>query len=205
MDYLDILEHIAELEREIAALPPGSVTTKKVRDKEYWYHRFTENGKRKELYVNNIEAEDLRIRIEKRKELEAELKKLRQSAVALKPKKARRKKDTHGFKTYVRIGDKLDNWAAPAKKYKRRECYSTLSSFVFGEQQDRVFVLYGLRRTGKTTLLRQIVLDMTPEQHDKTAFIQVKAKDTLAQSNADMKYLEDHGYQYVFIDEVTLM
>lgn len=205
MDYLDILEHIAELEREIATLPPGSVSTKKVRDKEYWYHRFTDNGKRKELYVNNIEAENLRIRIEKRKNLEAELKKLKQSAAALKPKKTRRKRDTHEFKTYVRIGDRLDNWAAPAKKYKHRECYSTLSSFVFGEQQDRVFVLYGLRRTGKTTLLRQIVLDMTPEQHDKTAFIQVKAKDTLAQINADMKYLEEHGYQYVFIDEVTLM
>jgi len=48
-----------------------------------------------------------------------------------------------------------------------------------GEQQDRVFVLYGLRRTGKTTLLRQIVLDMTPEQHDKTAFIQVKSPFSL--------------------------
>lgn len=205
MDYLDILEHIAELEREIAALPPGSVTTKKVRDKEYWYHRFTDNGKRKEIYVSNIEAEDLRTRIETRKELEAELKTLKQSAAALKPKKVRRNKDPHEFKAYVRIGDKLDSWAAPARKYKRRECYSVLSSFVFGEQQDKVFVLYGLRRTGKTTLLRQIVLDMTPEQRDKTAFIQVKAKDTLAQINADMKYLEEHGYQYVFIDEVTLM
>lgn len=42
-----------------------------------------------------------------------------------------------------------------------------------GEQQDKVFILYGLRRTGKTTMIRQAILKMTDEQKNQTAFIQI--------------------------------
>lgn len=35
----ELLSQIAELEREIAILPEGSLTKKKVKDKEYYYHR----------------------------------------------------------------------------------------------------------------------------------------------------------------------
>ena len=205
MDQLDILERIAELEREIAALPPGTVSTKKVRGKEYYYHRFTRNGKRSENYVDFDAVEELRSQIEKRKALEAEVKKLKQSIPSPKPRAARKKAGSHEFKTYIRIGEQLRNWAAPVKKYDRRECYKALHQFVFGEQQDKVFILYGLRRTGKTTLIRQILLDMTPEQLNKAAFIQVKSKDSLSAINSDLKYFEAQGYKYVFIDEVTLM
>ena len=205
MDQFDILERITEIEREIAALPPGTVSTKKVRGKEYYYHRFTRNGKRSENYVDFDVVEELRSQIEKRKALEAEAKKLKQSIPSPKPKAARKRAGSHEFKTYVRIGEQLRSWVAPVKKYNRRECYRTLHQFVFGEQQDKVFILYGLRRTGKTTLIRQTLLDMTPEQLDKAAFIQVKSKDSLSAINSDLKYLEAQGYKYVFIDEVTLM
>ena len=205
MDQLDIMDRIAELERDIAALPPGTVSTKKVRGKEYYYHRFTRNGKRSENYVDFDDVEELRSQIEKRKALESEVKKLKQSIPSPKPKAARKRAGSHEFETYVRIGEQLRNWAAPVKKYNRRECYKTLHQFVFGEQQDKVFILYGLRRTGKTTLIRQILLDMTPEHLSIAAFIQVKSKDSLSAVNADLKYLETQGYKYVFIDEVTLM
>lgn len=204
MEQLEILDRIAQLEREIAALPPGSVSTKKVRGKEYYYHRYSVNGKRTENYVDFEHLEELRSQIEKRKELEAELKTLKRSLPAAKPK-AVRKPNAYEFRTYVRVGDQLRNWIAPVKKYNRRECYEALHSYVFGEQQDKVFILYGLRRTGKTTLIRQVLLDMTPEQLEKAAFIQVKTKDALAAINSDLKHLEAQGYKYVFIDEVTLM
>ena len=68
-----------------------------------------------------------------------------------------------------------------------------------------MFVLYGLRRTGKTTLIRQIIADMNESDFQKSAFIQVKAQDDLAMLNKDLKFLEKQGYKYVFIDEVTLM
>ena len=205
MDRNDILARIADLEREIAALPPGSVSAKKVRGKEYYYHRYTIDGKRSENYIDFDSVEELRSQIDRRKALEAEVKTLKHSIPSAKSKSKQSIKSTNEFKMYVRIGEQLQNWASPARKYNRRECYESLHSYVFGEQQDKVFILYGLRRTGKTTLIRQIVLDMTAEQMNQAAFIQVKTKDSLSAINADLKQLEAQGYKYVFIDEVTLM
>ena len=203
MAELDIIERINELEREIALLPPGSIAVKKIKGKDYYYHRITQNQKRTETYVDFDQVEELRAQIEKRKELETELKKLKRLVPS--PQRTREERAMHQFSTYVRIGSQLKSLADPVKKYKRRECYSVLHDFVFGEQQDKVFILYGLRRTGKTTLIRQTILDMTPEQLNAAAFIQIKTKDTLSEINMDLKYLEEQGYKYVFIDEVTLM
>ena len=74
-----------------------------------------------------------------------------------------------------------------------------------GEEQNRVFILYGLRRIGKTTLIRQIFAEMSGENLGKGVFIQVTAKDTLANVNQDLKLLEAQGFRYDFLDEVTLM
>ncbi|MER2149197.1 MAG: AAA family ATPase, partial [Ruminococcus sp.] len=115
------------------------------------------------------------------------------------------KKKQPQFSTYVRIGEQLDSMAATVAKYKKRACYSAIYDYVFGEQQDKVFILYGLRRTGKTTLIRQIILNMKPEERQKTAFIQIKSSDTLSDVNADLRTLEEQGYKYIFVDEVTLM
>lgn len=203
MEQLELNERISELEREIAALPPGSVNVKKIRGNEYFYHRYTRNGERSEIYIAFEDVEELRSQIEKRKALEAELKKLKKLIPKTRKKSVHKK--SHEFKTSVRIGEQLRKWAMPVEKYKRRECYSELHNFIFGEHQDKVFILYGLRRTGKTTLIRQLILDMAPEEMEKAAFIQVRSKDTLSEINADIKYLEESGYRYVFIDEVTLM
>lgn len=68
-----------------------------------------------------------------------------------------------------------------------------------------MFILYGLRRTGKTTLIRQIFAEMSDENLGKAVFIQVTAKDTLANVNQDLKLLEAQGFRYVFLDKVTLL
>lgn len=203
MDNFDIINRIDELEREIAALPQGGIAVKKVRGKEYYYHRITRNNKRTETYLNFDEVEPLRVEIEKRKALEAEVKELRRQLP--KTKTARVKKESHQFSTYVRINDQLKTYASQVKAYKKRECYKQIADYVFGEHQDKVFILYGLRRTGKTTLIRQVLLDMAPEQFSKAAFIQIKSKDTLSDINTDLQYLESQGYKYIFIDEITLM
>ena len=204
MDRFDILEQIEQLEKEIATLPAGNVSAKKINGKEYYYHRYMQSGKRVEKYVAFEQADELRVLIDKRRQLEAEVRLLKKSLPATK-RVSKKKSSDYEFRTYVRIGEQLENWVAPVKSYIHRECYRTLSEYVFGEQQDKVFILYGLRRTGKTTMIRQIVLDMTPEQLEKAAFIQIKSTDTLADVNADLKYLESQGFKYVFLDEVTLM
>ena len=48
MEHTELLKQIDELEREIGQLPRGSVAVKRINDKEYYYHRINENGKRRE-------------------------------------------------------------------------------------------------------------------------------------------------------------
>lgn len=196
-----IQERITQLEQQIAELPAGSVGRKTVGGKEYFYHRWTENKKRKEKYIPSDEVEALRSGIETRKVLEAELKALRKqvpSSVALR-------QPEHAFLTNVRTGSTLRSFAVPVQSFKKRDCFQTLGDYIYGPQQDKVFVLCGLRRTGKTTMIRQILLEMTDTELAKTAFVQITAKDTLAAVNQDLKYLESAGFRYAFFDEVTLM
>lgn len=201
MEQTEILKRINELEREIALLPSGSIAIKRINDKEYYYHRINENGKRREIYVDFDKVDELRAQIEKRKALAKELKELKRQL----PKMPKIKTELPTFSTYVRVGEQLDGMAATVAKYKKRACYEAIHDYVFGEQQDKVFILYGLRRTGKTTLIRQVILNMKPEERQKAAFIQIKSSDTLSDINADLKTLEAQGYKYIFVDEVTLM
>ena len=196
----DIMQRIIDLEREIATLPSGSVSKKTIKDKVYYYHRVNRDGKTKETYVSFDDVDELKAQIKKRRVLEKELKELRR----IEPN-AFDDTPSHDFNTYIRIGEQLRSYVSPVKDYKKRECYSKLHEYIYGGHQDRVFVLYGLRRTGKTTLIRQIIADMTENDFQKSAFIQVKVSDDLGKLNKDLKHLESQGFKYVFIDEVTLM
>lgn len=200
----ELLNQIAELEREIAILPEGSIARKRINGKEYYYHRMTQNGKRSEKYIRFEEIPELSARIEKRKALERELKKLKASVV---PKKETEtgKEEQLAFQTTVRVGKWLESQIALTRKYKKRECIKELREYIFGARQDKVFILYGLRRTGKTTMIRQILTELSDREFEKAAFIQVKSRDTLADVDADLRLLEKNGYKYVFLDEVTLM
>ena len=199
MDLSEMQTRAAELERLISFLPAGSITKKTVNGKEYFYHRWTENKKRREKYIPADELENFRAQIEQRKELEQELKALKKQLP--KAKSA----NPSAFTTNVRTGEALRSFAASVCGYRRRECFRQLHDFVYGEPQDKVFILYGLRRTGKTTMIRQIFAEMSDTQLTKAAFIQITAKDTLADVNRDLKALEAQGFRYVFLDEVTLM
>ena len=111
----------------------------------------------------------------------------------------------HEFRCVVRSGNELDRFAQPVAGWKRRECYKQLQDYIYSDIYDRVYILYGLRRTGKTTLIRQTILDMGAEMREKSAFIQIQGSKSLDDVNRDLKYLEANGYRYVFIDEVTLL
>ncbi len=54
---------------------------KKIKEKEYYYHRITINGKRKEYYVAFDEVPELGAQIDKRKALEKQLKELKRFIV----------------------------------------------------------------------------------------------------------------------------
>lgn len=199
MELSEIQNRIAELEQQISNLPAGSITKKTVNGKEYFYHRWTEDKKRKEKYIPVDELENFHAQIEQRKKLDQDLKALKKQL----PKT--RSMDASMFTTNVRTGETLRSFAKSVRGYRRRECFQQLCDYVYGDPQDKVFILYGLRRTGKTTMIRQIFAEMRDTELVKAAFIQITAKDTLADVNRDLKILEAHGFRYVFLDEVTLM
>ena len=199
MELSKMQARVAELERQIADLPAGSITKKTVNGKEYFYHRWTEDKKRREKYIPADELETFRAQIEQRKVLEQELKALKKQLPKAKTM------DTSAFTANVRTGEALRSFASPVRAYRKRECFRHLHDYIYGAQQDKVFILYGLRRTGKTTMIRQIFAEMSEADFGKAAFIQITARDTLADVNRDLKLLEAQGFRYVFLDEVTLM
>ena len=202
MSQEELMNAIAEIEREIAILPEGSITKKKIRDKEYYYHRIARNGKRVEKYIDFKDVAELKDRIDRRKKLEKDLKELKKQII---PEKATTKEEYLEFKTTVRTGSRLRAQIAVTKKYKKRECIRELRDYIFGSQTDKVFVVYGLRRTGKTMMIRQILTELPETEFRKAAFIQVRSRDTLEDIDEDLGLLETKGFKYVFIDEVTLM
>ena len=201
MELSEIQAHVAELEQQISNLPAGSITKKNVNGKDYFYHRWTENKKRREKYIPAEEVDSFRKQIERRKALEKELKVLQKQL----PKKSVSAASKHTFATNIRTGKALRTFSASVRRYRKRECFQQLHDYIYSEPQDKVFILYGLRRTGKTTMIRQIFVEMSDAELSKAAFIQITARDTLADVNGDLKALEEQGFRYVFLDEVTLM
>ena len=76
MERSELQAKIADLEQQIAELPAGSVTKKTINGNAYFYHRWTEDKKRREKYIPADKLENFRAQIERRKELEQELKAL---------------------------------------------------------------------------------------------------------------------------------
>lgn len=113
--------------------------------------------------------------------------------------------EIYQFHCAVRMGKELDRFVKPVSKWRKRECYQQMHDYVYGDIHDRVYILYGLRRTGKTTLIRQLISEMDARMRSQTVFLQVQDGKTLDDVNQDLKYLENNQYRYVFIDEVTLL
>lgn len=109
---------------------------------------------------------------------------------------------TTEFHTNVVTGTGLQALANSVAKYGKRDCFSTLQKFVAGSYDGKICILYGLRRTGKTTLLFQMLSDLPIE---KTAYIKVQTTDDMSRLTKDLKVLFELGYRYVFIDEITLL
>ncbi|MBD5481453.1 MAG: AAA family ATPase [Lachnospiraceae bacterium] len=183
---------------EIETLPSGGITYKKINGKEYAYYQWREDGKQRSRRTKDEELEQLSRQIERRKELQSLIKEIDNQ-------QANEGKPALQFRCAVRIGEELERFVKPVEKWAKRECYQQLHDYVYGDIHDRVYILYGLRRTGKTTLIRQLISEMDASMKRQTVFIQIQDSKTLDDVNQDLKVLEEKGYRYVFIDEVTLL
>ena len=194
-------KRIKELEIEISKLPKGCISKKKVGNKEYFYHRFSESNKKYEKYISKDEVKELENKINNRKELEKELKEIKGN---IKKVTKSSKNNEYFFKTYVKINEELKDFVKGVETFKKRDIYNNLKDFIYDDSIEKVLILYGLRRTGKTTLIRQMILELE-DKIDKVAFIQIRSDKNINDINQDLKYLKSKGYKYIFIDEVTKM
>lgn len=195
---MDVLK-IGYLKEWISQLPKGNISYKTIKNKKYAYLQWTENKKQYSRRVKDEELEDLITKINQRKELEHRLKE------ELKLISIPNIVNDNFFFSEVKIGQELLDFVEPVRTLKKRECFSEIEKYIYGNSSDRIFILYGLRRTGKTTLIRQLISEMEKKIFEQTAFIQVNNRIDLAKINLDLRQLKKLGYRYVFIDEVTLM
>ena len=188
-----------EIINKLYNLPKGGITKKKIKgnnDKEYEYFFFQwrENGKQKSRLLKEEEVGVLSEKLDERRVLEEKLTLNDFDDL-----------DISDLSMHIMVGSELLEFVNPIIGLKKRNGYKIINDYIYGNEYNKVFILYGLRRTGKTTLIKQIIKNMNKDDFDKTAFIQVTINDTLAILNEDLKILKDYGYKYVFIDEVTML
>lgn len=196
-----IRDRIAELAEEIASLPSGYISKKTINGKIKQYYQWNEDGKKKSKYLDDETASEMALKIDYRRKLQKELRDLQKQL----PKKNTGVTETEiAFRTSVLIGSSLKAFVKSAKELKKRNCYEKLQGYLERNETGKVMILYGLRRTGKTTLIRQAIASMSTKAFSKTVFIQIQPGMNLGDVNFDLKWLIEHEYRYVFIDEVTL-
>lgn len=193
----DHMKQIEELKKRIGKLPAGYISKKTIGSREYLYHQWTEDGKKKSRYLKDEEAGQLSAQIALRKELQQELKELREN----KRKQPVKRK----FETNIRTGEALAGMVKQVSGLQKRDCFDKISKYLYSDDYTRVCAVYGLRRTGKTTMLFQAIADMPEEEFEKTAYVKIRISDRMEHIARDLDRLYENGFRYVFIDEVTLM
>ncbi len=194
-----INDKILKLESEINDLPIGYISKKNINGKIRQYHQWIENGKKKSKYLDDKSADILAEKINKRRTLEKELKEMKKQV----PKKS--KINYSDYHCEILIGDTLRSFISQASHLNRRPIIQEIIDYTKSELNSKVLILYGLRRTGKTTLIQQTISSFNDEEYKKTAFMQIRTGNTLADVNSDLKKLQANGFKYIFIDEVTLL
>lgn len=197
----ECLEELTRLQAEINNLPKGYISTKTVRGNTYYYHQWSEGGKKKSRYLKADEVEPLREQIARRKKLQEQVKHLRSKG----EKEPARTREVPHYRTRVITGEALKSLICGVRGYEKRDCFGRLEQYIHNTSGGKVYILYGLRRTGKTTLLFQAMAEMSPEDLAKAVYIKLRSADEMDMVARDLDELYQKGYRYIFLDEVTLM
>lgn len=195
----DVYEIIRRIEERIAGLPAGYISRKTIKGKVQHYRQWREDGKIKSKYIREDELEEIRDQIGERKQLEERLKELKKQ-VPIREVKAMK------FETNLITGAALGSMVRNVRELEKRDCFEKLVRYLRDDKNwTRVCAVYGLRRTGKTTMLYQAIADMNEEEREKAAYVKMRNSDIMNNLVHDLDTLYHAGYKYIFIDEVTLM
>lgn len=160
----------------------GGVSKKTINGKEYYYFQWMEDGKRRSRTISKEEYLSL---LEDSK-----------TTAALNLSNTR----FHGIK--MLIGEEL----LPSLKYlehwNKRDAFSILNDYLDTPLNGKVLILYGLRRTGKTTMMFQSILERKNDI-DKCVYLSVDESSNIGELNILLDELSRLGFKYIFIDEIT--
>lgn len=84
-------QRIQQIEDELAGLPSGYISKKRIRGKERLYLQWMENGKLKSRYIKAAESAAVAAQVERRKQLQKELKALMESPEGVREHNLKRK------------------------------------------------------------------------------------------------------------------
>lgn len=192
------MDDIEKIREELKELPKGYISNKNIGGKIRHYLQWSENGKIKSRYIKESEYEEIRAQIERRKELNALLKTLETAEAAP------RGSSLLGSVKAI-TGAQLDKLVSEAVKLETRNCFSDIEEYLYGPWSPRIMVVYGLRRTGKTTLLFQAIGKMDRETRQKAFYIKAQKGQTMSELYEAIDRLFKAGFLYAFIDEITFI
>lgn len=155
----------------------GGVTIRTINGNKYYYYQWYENGKKRSKTITEEEY--------------------------LNYKNITINKNAYINNSTLLTGDKLKNLVKQTADYRKRYCYKDVDDFVHSPLSNKVLILYGLRRSGKTTIIYQILNSFNDSEFSKAAYILCHDKYTLEELNILLDSIYKEGYKYVFIDEVT--
>lgn len=198
----ELKKRIESLQKQIQTFPRGTITKKNINGVIRTYLQWRDDlGKTRTLYIKQNEIQMYEEQVEIRKELEKQLKKEMELYNVIKNYNLSITLD-NDFYTNILYGYKLLFIKAKVQKFKKRYCFKKIMNYLNDDTYGKVCILYGLRRTGKTTLIFQAINEL-PE--DQTAYIKITSQDTMSDLVKDLNKLYENGYKYIFIDEITLL
>ena len=148
-----------EIERyreEFAKLPIGSISRKTIAGKVRYYRQWVEDGRTRSEYLKESEVDGVRRQIERRREL---AKILRAWGVG--------KRSSSMRDPAVKTGRELSDWADFVSGWDFRDVFPDILKFLRWPAESKVLIVFGIRRTGKTTMLQQAVRALTREDFAK--------------------------------------
>lgn len=164
----------------------GTINKRIISGKTYYYHQYLENGKQVSKLLNEYEAYDLAFKLYfNGDDIDNFL--------------------SHSFKLDVNYGQELFLLTKNIETLKKRYHFADLYDYLNNEIYGKVLILYGLRRTGKTTLMHQAINSFNIKDFSKVAYIKCRKNNNIYELFDDLKYLTSNGFKYIFIDEITLL
>ena len=97
------------------------------------------------------------------------------------------------YETNVVTGAALLAMSENVRGWRKRDCYQQLSTYLYGSGHDSVCLLFGMRRTGKTTLLRQIAESLLGRSDIRAAYMPQNYAELLPPDVTPVEFLTKSG------------